>query len=173
MSSDYQYRPSTTVDWSSRDAHAQFIRWEKEVKRIVNGPMAEKSDEVKLNIVYIWAGGEAKQLIEAKQAENPELEVEDVEQLLEALRSCLTHTTYFREACEDFYNARQKPGENSTSFYSRLIKMHKEAEFPENSTFLITDKLINGCLNTECKKKTDGKGERCHSENMLRGTTTV
>ena len=121
--------------------------------RIVNGPLHDQADDVNLNTVYIWAGAEAELLVEAKQAEDPTIKVETVVQLLDTLAQCITHKTHFREAREEFYNARQKPGENATSFYSRLLELHRQADFGESTDFLIVDKLINGCLNVECKKK--------------------
>ena len=30
--------------------------WRKEVEKIINGPLASRSDKVKINHVYIWAG---------------------------------------------------------------------------------------------------------------------
>ena len=153
MAVPYVYKPTTTVDWTSRESSQQFSRWKKEVLRIVDGPLSEQTDEMKLNTVYIWAGAEAELLVEAKQAEDPTLKVETVNQLLATLAKCITHKTHFREAREDFYNACQKPGENATSFYSRLLELHRHAEFGEGTDFLIVDKLINGCLNNECKKK--------------------
>ena len=137
MAAALHYRPLTTVDWTSREAHTQFTRWKKEVTRIVDGPMAGDEDAVKLNTVYIWAGAEAEQLVEAKQAENPALKVENVKQLLDTLQGCLTHSTHFREAREDFYNARQKQGENATAFYSRLIELlNPRQSFPPTLTSL-------------------------------------
>lgn len=35
---------------------------------------------------------------------------------------------------------------------SRLLELHIQADFGEKTDFLIVDKLINGCLNVECKK---------------------
>ena len=68
--------------------------WRKEVERILNGPMFNDPDYVKLNTVYIWAGAHAETLIEAKQSEDPIIEVETATQLLDTLAECLTHTTF-------------------------------------------------------------------------------
>ena len=121
--------------------------------------MSGADDEVKLNTVYIWAGAYAETLVEAKEAENPELRINTVEALVTCLEECLTHSTFFCEAREDFYNIRQKPGENTTMFYSRINELYRLAEFPDTSQFLIVDKLIHGCLNIECKKKLMVKGK--------------
>ena len=78
--------------------------------------MSGNDDEVKLNTVYIWAGAYAETLVEATQAENPEFRINTVEALVTCLEECLTHSTFFCEAREDFYNIRQRPGENTTMF---------------------------------------------------------
>ena len=70
--------------------------------------------------------------------------------------SCSYH---FREAREDFYYIKQKPGEYTTTFYSCIIELYKLAEFPDNSDFLIVDKLIHGCANEDCKCKLMGQGK--------------
>jgi len=153
------YKPQTLVDWTSKEAYTQFRRWKKEVERIVGGPLADATAAVQLNHVYIWAGAHAEQLVEARQSEDPELTIDTVNKLLSCLEECLTHTTHFREAREDFYNAKQIPGENTTTFYSRILELHRQAQFPANSNFLITDKLIHGCINIECKRKLMGFGK--------------
>lgn len=153
MAEGFQYKPQTKVDWGSGQAYQQFRMWRKEVERILNGPMHGDSDTVKLNTVYIWAGAHAETLIEAKQSEDPTVEVKTPKQLLDTLADCLSHTTLFREAREDFYNAHQKVGENTTTYYSRVMELYRLAEFPANSDFLIVDKLIHGCTNSDCKRK--------------------
>ena len=79
----------------------------------------------------------------------------------------MTHTTFFRVAREDFYNIKQKPGENTTTFYSRIMELYKLAEFPENSQFLIVDKLIHGCTNADCKRKLMGRGKNVNVKTCL------
>lgn len=147
------YKPQTQVDWNSKDVYNQYRLWHKEVLRIVNGPLHEEYDEVKLNHIFIWAGAHVERLVEAKQVEDPDCKVTTVDELLKCLDGILTHSTHFREAREDFYNAKQNVGENTTAFYSRIIELHRQAEFPEGSDFLIVDKLIHGCTNVECKRK--------------------
>ena len=97
-----QSRLQTKVEWTSNEAYQQFRLWKKEVERIVNGPLSKAKEEVKINTIYIWAGAYAENLIEAKQAEDNYLKLDTVEKLLEALGSCLTHSTFLREAREDF-----------------------------------------------------------------------
>ena len=96
------YKPQTLVDWTSNEAYTQFRRWKKELERIVGGPLADANAAVKLNHVYIWAVAHAEQLVEARQSEDPELTIDTVSKLLSCLEECLTHTTHFREAREDF-----------------------------------------------------------------------
>ena len=115
--------------------------------------MSGDDDEVKLNTVYIWASIYAETLVEAKQAENPEFRINTVEALVTCMEECLTHSTFFCEAREDFYNIRQKPDENTTIFYSRINELYRLAEYAN------TDKLMHGCLNIECKKKLMVKGK--------------
>ena len=57
--------PQTKVDWNSNNASSQFKLWRKEVERIIGGPLAARSDRVKLNHIYTWAGAHAESLIEA------------------------------------------------------------------------------------------------------------
>ena len=159
MADAKSYRPQTSVNWKSKDAIHTFKVWKKEVIRILNGPMAKSDDMVKVNHVFIWAGGDAEVLIEAKQAEDPTLEIKNAETLLDTLQSCLTHCTYFREAREDFYKLQQTPEEGTTSYYSRIVSLYKLAEFPDNSEFLITDRLIHGCANSKCKETLMSKGK--------------
>ena len=152
------YIPQTKVDWTSESAYSQFRLWRREVDRIINGPLAGKTNAVKLNHVYIWAGAHAEQLIEARTSEDPSIKITDTKSLLDELELCLTHSTQYREAREEFYNIRQNPAENTTTYFSRIIDLYKQAKFPENTDFLIVDKLIHGCVNKECKRKLMAKG---------------
>lgn len=161
------YVPQTKVDWTSKNAVSQFKLWRKEVERIIDGPLASRSDRVKLNHVYIWAGAHAESLIEAKQNEDPELRITRPTALLDQLAACLTHSTFFREKQEEFYNVRQKPDENTTTYFSRIMDLYRQAEFPGNTHFLIVDKLIHGCISKECKRKLMAKGKDVSAKDCL------
>ena len=87
----------TKVDWTSDNASWQFKLWRKGVERIIGGPLAARSDRVKLNHIYIWPGAHAESLIEARYNEDPELRINTPTALLDQLAACLTHSTYFRE----------------------------------------------------------------------------
>ena len=79
--------------------------------------------------------------------------VDTPEKLLKVLEKCLTHAKMFRYAREELYAAQQQQGENITAFYSRILEMYKLAQFPQDTNFLLVDKLVHGCINPECKKK--------------------
>ena len=49
MAAESHYVPQTKVDWTSNNAASQFRLWRKEVERIIDGPLASRSDRVKLN----------------------------------------------------------------------------------------------------------------------------
>ena len=153
------YVPQTKVDWTSNNASSQFKLWRKEVERIIDGALASRSDRVKINHIYIWAGAHAESLIEAKQNEDPTLRITAPTVLLDQLAACLTHSTFFREKREEFYNVRQKAHENTTSYFSRIMDLYRQVEFPDNTHFLIVDKLIHGCISKECKRKLMAKGK--------------
>ena len=70
MAAKGRYVQQTKVDWMSTNVFSQFKLWCKEVERITNGPLASRSDKVKLNHVYIWAGAQAESLIEAQTSED-------------------------------------------------------------------------------------------------------
>ena len=161
------YRPQTRVKWNSSDAFGQFKLWRKEIERIINGPLASLSDEVKINHVYIWAGAHAETLIEAKLGENPQIEIKTVRDLLNQLESCLKHETHFRESREEFYSAKIRPEENVTAYFARILQLFKQCEFPVNSNFLVTDRLIHGCTNIECKRKLMSKGKDVSTKECL------
>ena len=158
MAEGYHYTPQTKVDWTSNNVFSQFKLWRKEVERILDGPLASRSVKVKINHVYIWAGAHAESLIEARTSEDPDIRITSPTMLLNQLAACITHPTFFREQREEFYNARQKPGENTTTYFSRIMDLYRQTEFPDNSNFLIVDKLIHGSVNRECKKKLMAKG---------------
>ena len=159
MAAEGHYVPQTKVDWTSTNVFSQFKLWRKEVERIINGPLASRSDKVKLNHVYIWAGAQAESLIEARTNEDPTINITSPSILLDQLAACITHPTFFREQREEFYNAKQKPTENTTAYFSRIMDLYRQAEFPENSNFIIVDKLIHGCASRECKKKLMAKSK--------------
>lgn len=115
--------------------------------------MNSESDSVKLNTVYIWAGAQAETLVEARLAERSDLKIEKASDLLDCLGTCLAHSTFYREAREDFYSVKQKQGESTTTYYSRILELYQLSDFPANTDFLITDKLIHGCINTDSKRK--------------------
>ena len=135
-----KYWPLSKVEWASNTAYAQFRIWRKEVERILNGPMNAESDASKINHIFMWGGGNAENLVEARKAEEDDLQLTTPKDVLDCLANCLIHPTFFREAREDFYNVRQKPGENTTTYYSRILELYNMAEFPENTQFLL---LIN------------------------------
>ena len=116
MAEGYRYAPQSKVDWTSGNAYSQFRLWHKEVERIIKGPMHGDDESVKINTIYIWAGAHA----ETRQAEDPALKIESAANLPDCLAKCLMHSTFFREARKTFYNVRQKQGENTTTFYSRI-----------------------------------------------------
>ena len=145
------------VDWTSNQAYPHFKLWRKEVKRILNGPLADKEAAVKLNHIYIWAGAHAETLVKARVDEDPDVNLDTPTALLDLHGKCLTHSTFLREAREDFYNMKQKAGENTTAYYARIMALYTQADFPRNSDFLIVDKLIHGCINLECKRKPTSK----------------
>ena len=155
------------VDWTSNNASSQFKLWRKEVERIIDGPLASRSDRVKINHIYIWAGAHAESLIEAKQNEDPTLRITTPTVLLDQLAACLTHSTFFREKREEFYNVRQKAHENTTSYFSRIMDLYRQAEFPDNTHFLIVDKLFHGCISKECKRKLMAKGKNVSVKDCL------
>ena len=109
--------------------------------------------------IYIWAGAHPQSLIEARQKEDPELRITTPTALLSKLATCLTHSTFFREKQEEFYSVRQKVNENTTAYYSQILDLYCQAEFPHNTNFLIVDKLIHGCVSKECKRKLMAKGK--------------
>ncbi|MEE4248009.1 MAG: hypothetical protein V2I33_21665, partial [Kangiellaceae bacterium] len=83
--------------------------------RIIQGPLASKSNAVKINHIFIWAGAHAESLIEARQREPPNLDVSTPSALLEELSRCVTHETLYREAREEFYSIAQLPTENTAT----------------------------------------------------------
>ena len=126
------YVLQTKVHWTPREAYSQFRMWRKVEERIVNGPVLGDANSMKLNTVYIWAGAHEETLAEACQSEDPILKIEKPSDP-DCLNQCLTHTTFFWEARENFYNIKQKPGENTTTFYSFIMELYKLVEFPDNS----------------------------------------
>ena len=135
--------------------------------RILKGPLSDKSHEMRMNYVYIWAGGVAEELVESKKSEDPTLKVETADQLLDALQDCLTHSTFFREAREQFYAVKQLPDETTQKYYSRVLELFKAAKFPSQNDFMKVDKLIHGCYNKDCKRKLMGKGENASVADCL------
>ena len=47
------------------------------------------------------------------------------------------------------------------------MELHRQSQFPDNSTFLVVDKLIHGCSNRECKKKLMLKGKDLQLKDCL------
>ena len=69
---DHNYTPQTKGDWISVNATSQFKLLRKEGERIIGGPLASRSDGVKLNHVYTWASAQAESLIDARINRDPE-----------------------------------------------------------------------------------------------------
>jgi hypothetical protein len=78
--------------------------------------------------------------------------------LLEQLQACLTHSTYFREAREEFYSVTQSVEENTTAYFSRINELYSQSKFPNGTTFLVVDKLIHGCVHDKAKRELMAKG---------------
>ena len=151
--SKLSYKPLSTVSWTGNNAFAEFQLWRKEVDRILKGPLNDLEEPVKINHVYIWGGAQAELLVEARQSEDATTDVSTYTKILDVLASCLKHATLFREMRETFYSMKQTSTENATAYYSRIMEIHKQCEFPAGSEFLIVDRLIHGCFNESCKRK--------------------
>ncbi len=167
MASAQSYTPQTKVDWEADDSIFAFKTWRKEVERILSGPLNEGDDSIKVNTIFIWAGGNAEALVEARQAEDESAKVDTPKNLLNTLEACLTHKTYYREARDKFYLLKQIDGESTTRYYSRIMTLYKLAEFPENTDFLIVDRLVHGCTNKKCKKEMTAKGKEVKAKQCL------
>ena len=154
-----QYTPKTTVDWRSREGFRQFHLWKSEVERILNGPLEDRSESVKVNHVYIWAGGQAEQLVKSRKKERPNTSDATVKGLMDILESFVTPITLFREAREEFYAAKQEPDENTDNYYTRVVDLFEKAKFPEEAQFLIVDRLVHGNRSKDCKRKLFRKGK--------------
>lgn len=154
------------MDWTSNTTSSQFKLWRKEVQRIIDGPLASRSDRVKINHIFIWAGAHAEPLIEASFNEDPKLRITTPEELLDQLAKCLTHSTLFREKRE-LYAAQQKIDETTTNYYSRPLDLYQQAEFPENTNFLIVEELVHGCISKDCKQKLMVKGKEVSVKDCL------
>ena len=168
MAAESHYMPQKKVDWTSNDAFSQFKLWIKETERIIGGPLASRSDRVMLNHIYIWAGAHAESLIEARLHEDPEVRITIQTALLHQVAACLTHSTFFREKRDEFYSVRQKDDENTTTYNCRILDLYRQAAFPDNTSFLIVDKLIHGCVSKESKRKLMGKGKDMSIKDCLK-----
>ena len=118
------YRPSTTVNWTAKNVIQTFKIWRK-VERIIEGPMKEMNNMVKVNHVFIWVGGDAETRVESKQEKDHVPEIKDGASFLNTLQNCLKHCTYFGGARDDVYNLQQFPDEGITSYYSRIVSLQK------------------------------------------------
>ena len=139
--------PQIIVNWTSSNASLQFKLWRKEVERIIGGPLAARSDRVKLNHIYIWAGAHAESLIEARLNKNPELRINTPTTLLDQLATCLTHSNYFREKERNF-----------TAFIRKVGKILQPI-FPSDATIRVmsgADLQNCGtvCVNVTCNEIT-------------------
>ena len=132
--------PQTKVGWTSNNASSQFKLWRKEVERIIGGPLAARSDRMKLSHIYIWAGAHAESLIEARLNEDPELRINTPSSLLDPLAACLTHSTYLREQREKFYSIHQnnirKVGKILQPIFPESWRYIVKPNFPTTLTFL-------------------------------------
>ena len=153
------YVPQTKVDWTSSNAFSPVKFWRKEVERILGGPLHFRSDRVKINHVYIWACAHAESLIKARLNEDPELRITTPKVLLDQQAACITQSTFCGKKREEFYIVRQKVDENSTAYYSRIMDLYSQAEFPDSTNFLSLEKLIHGCVSKERKRKLMAKGK--------------
>ena len=78
------HKPGTVVDWKTPDSRPDFLRWKREIKRTMNGPLNDLEDSVKVNHVFLWAGPLAEALLLAKENVE-ELEAKDVDEALKML----------------------------------------------------------------------------------------
>lgn len=129
----------------------QFQMWEKEVNRIVKGPVVGEDNKVKLNTVFIWAGALHRTTCWGKANWEPCTQNWESPRCFKNSWPMFETLYIFPQSLQGFYKARiftkQKAGKNSTACYSKLIiELHHQAEFPENTEILIMNKLINGCI---------------------------
>ena len=117
---DHNYMPQTKVDWIS-----QFKLLRKEGERIIGGPLASRSDGVKLNHVYTWASAES--LIDARINKDPELTITPAA-VLDQLAACLTLYFLSRKTSR-ILQRTGKDGKNTTTYFSRIMDLYRQAEF--------------------------------------------
>jgi len=145
--------PHTKVNWTSTTAYLDFRRWRKEAERILNGSLSEKNDACKVNMIFMWGGAEVEDLIDGVKRLDPDLDLDKPKALLDQIGACLTHTTSFRDARKAFFHLEQQQGENAQSYYTRLDNLFRLSDFPDNPTWLIVERLIDGCANKESQRK--------------------
>ena len=98
MADCYRYMPQTTVEWTSSQAYWQFRLWQTEAERITNSPMHRDADSVKLNTVYIWLVlMTCRNSCGSQKSEDLALTIETVNQLLDCISQCLTHSMFFEK----------------------------------------------------------------------------
>ena len=105
----------------------------------MSGPLASRSDRLKLN-----HGTVLKLNLSLRQ---------------DQVSACITHSTFFREKREEFYNVQPKAARNTTTYFSRIMDLHGQAEFLDDTNFLIVDTLTHRCTNKQCRRKLIAKGK--------------
>lgn len=117
------------------------------------------SIKVRQSKAQLWTSAQAESLIEAGLSEDHELTIALLTVLLDQLSAFLTHSTFFGEKREELYNVQQKAAENTMTYFSRIMDQYRQAEFLDNTHFLIVDTLIHGFISKQCRRKLIAKGK--------------
>ena len=79
-------------------------------------------------------GAQAESLIEARLSEDHEMTIATPTVLLDQVSACLTHSTFFREKREEFYNVQPKAAKNTTTYLMLNLVSNLVTEVKKDGT---------------------------------------
>ena len=148
--------PCPSMDWNSKDACNAFRKFKTLCQLMFEGPLAEKSEEVKINYLLIWAGEEGQEIASTWKLTNEEKK--KLQSYWTRFERYVKPKSNFRLARYQLRVLKQGPDEAVDVFMKKARLLVNECKY-ENSSEHLIDALVFGTNSKEVQSKLLQKDE--------------
>ncbi len=148
--------PTPSIDWNSQDAPNAFRKFKNLCELMFEGPLADKTEAVKIRYLLIWAGEEGQELASTWKLTNEEKKL--LETYWTKFEQYVKPKSNFRLARYKLRTLKQDPSEAVDVFMKKARILVNECKYVDSSEQLI-DALIFGTNSRDVQAKLLKKDE--------------
>ena len=143
MASASHSLPAPTMVWTAPDADKRFDKFQETCELWFNGPLADLSDERKINYLLLWAGDEARALVKTwKLSEEAK---KSLQSYWDGFQKFVKPRSNYRIARYNLRSCRQGANETIDQFVRRIQTLVQECSYgAEHEETHTVDALIFG-----------------------------